>query len=185
MLVHRAFGAILIMLVLAGCGSSVSVHSDYDVNAPFEDYRSYSWLERSTVGGGPGDVVQASSDLVQERIRNAVDLSLRKAGFAQNDENPDLLVVTHLTVETKVGVTDWGYSYSDYYWGRGGRDIDIYDYKEGTLLIDLVDAQTKKLVWRGAGQKTLSDRQLSPAEQQQRINDVVAQIMEEYPPRRQ
>ena len=66
----------------------------------------------------------------------------------------------------------------------GGRQIDVYQYTQGTLVIDIVDAKTKTLVWRGSATGTVDGQQRSPEEMQQRVNNVVAQIMANFPPKK-
>ena len=103
-------------------------------------------------------------------------------GLAPSNAQPDLEVVYHVGAQDKIQVTDWGYRYSDYYWGYGGRQIDVYQYTEGTLVIDLVDAATDNLVWRGSGSGVVDQTQRTPEEMQARMNDIVAKIMKSFPP---
>ncbi|MEE9264899.1 MAG: DUF4136 domain-containing protein [Vicinamibacteria bacterium] len=49
----------------------------------------------------------------------------------------------------------------------------------GTLVVDIWDASTKKLVWRGTASKTLSD---DPSKSTKNINEAMAKIFKEYPP---
>jgi hypothetical protein len=170
-------------ILVGGCGSSISTSYDYDVNARFEDYRTYDWAPVPETAPKNAKQAMQRNDLLDKRIRNAVDARLAEKGLTRDTKSPDLLVVYHLGIEDKVQVTDWGYRYSDYYWGYGGRDIDVYNYKEGTLMIDLVDANTHQLVWRGAAQKPL-DEKSSPEKAEQTINNVVGKILSQYPPNR-
>ena len=105
----------------------------------------------------------------------------QERGITMSD-NPDLLVVYHIGTQEKIQVTDWGYRYSDYYWGYGGRQIDVYQFTEGSLVIDLVDAETTNLVWRGTGTGVVDQDQKSPEEMQARANEVINKIMKSFPP---
>jgi hypothetical protein len=62
-----------------------------------------------------------------------------------------------------------------------GNDIDVYNYTEGTLIIDLVNATSNQLAWRGSATGVV-DPGRSPEQVQERINDVVGQIFANYPP---
>ena len=68
--------------------------------------------------------------------------------------NPDFLIALHGGKQTKLDITDWGYSYGRHGRFRGGPIIsgDVYEYEEGTLILDFVDAQSKELIWRGKAQ---------------------------------
>jgi hypothetical protein len=175
--------AIAAMTMIAGCGTSISVNYDYDVNANFEEYRTYDWVPLPEAAPGSAKRAQQSNDLLDKRIKSNVDAVLSERGLSVNSSSPDMLVVYHVGVQDKVQVTDWGYRYSDYYWGWGGRDIDVYNYEEGTLIIDFIDAQTKELVWRGAGSVAL-DSSTSPEKSDELVRKVVGKIMSRYPPKR-
>ena len=172
------------LLMVSGCGSSISVNHDYDVNAPFADYRTYDWIPLPEAKPGNASTAVQRNDLLDKRIKNALGDALLDKGLAPNTNSPDILVVFHVGVQDKVQVTDWGYRYSDYYWGWGGREIDVYNYKEGTLIIDFIDAKTKNLIWRGAGKKALDDGKQSPEKSDKIIRSVVGKIMSKYPPKR-
>ncbi len=112
---------------------------------------------------------------------------MENKGLTHSASNPDLLVVFHLGVQDKIQVTDWGYGYSNYYWGGyggmyGGAGMDVYQYQEGRMIVDLVDAQSHNLIWRGTGEGVVDSTQKSPEELQARINNVVNQIMANFPP---
>jgi len=171
------------IVFVGGCGSSISTNYDYDVNAKFEDFRTYDWVAAPETTPGNANQAIQQNDLLDKRIRGAVDAQLAEKGLTRDTNSPDLLVVYHVGLQDKVQVTDWGYRYSDYYWGYGGREIDVYNYTEGTLIIDLVDASTQQLVWRGAGQKAV-DANRNPDKATQEINNVVGKIMSKYPPSR-
>jgi hypothetical protein len=180
----RLLGLGLLMLT-AGCGSGISVNHDYDVNAHFEDYDTYAWIERSMdPATGNAQAAQTQNDLLDARIKSAVSNELDRRGLVENTKTPDVLLTYHLGVQDKIAVQDWGYRYSDYYWGYGGRQIDVYNYQEGTLIIDIIDASRQELVWRGAGQKNLRDTRPTPEQITQEINHAVGKIMEAYPPPR-
>jgi hypothetical protein len=123
------------------------------------------------------------SGLVAQRIRKAVDAELEKEGLAVTEGDPDLLVAFHTGVKDKINVTDWGYSYGDYYWGWGGRQIDVYQYQQGSLVVDLIDFQTKELVWRGWAQKTL-DENPTPQKTDRTIQEAVSKMFQRYPPKK-
>lgn len=170
---------IALLASLTGC-SSLSVKYDYDQDANWVKYRTYGWMEKTQQDSDPTSPV-ADTGLLQQRIRNSVNLVMADRRITASTD-PDLLVVYHLGSSEKIQVTDWGYRYSDYYWGYGGRQIDVYQFTEGSLVIDLVDAETQNLVWRGTGTKVIDQDQKSPEELQARLNKIVAKIMESFPP---
>ena len=172
---------LLTIAVIAGC-SSISVNTDYDPSINFSNYKTYAWIKQDVNVSGNAQQAVAQNSLTGRRIMNAVDGELAKRGYTMSD-NPDLLVVYHTGVQDKVAVTDWGYGYGAYGWGMGGG-VDVYNYQEGTLIVDLVDATSKQLSWRGTAQGVLSDSNPSPEQMQEKINNVVGRMFEKYPPKK-
>jgi hypothetical protein len=176
--------AMLALAVLAGC-SSYDIKYDYDMDSNFAAFKTYKWIPRmvSDASGSATTAVQ-SNTLLDKRIRSAVDTQMAAKGFTPTEENPDVFVVYHTGLANKVDVTDWGYTYAGSYWGGGlGRSVDVYQYTEGTLIVDLVNAGNKQLVWRGSATGVVEPGR-SPEQVEARINDVVTQIFDNYPPKK-
>ncbi|MCZ6788076.1 MAG: DUF4136 domain-containing protein [Planctomycetota bacterium] len=123
-----------VLLVAAGC-SSISTSYDYDPGTNFSKIRTYQWIKEPAQKG-------STSPFVMERIKNAVNRGLQEKGF-RPAVDPDILLAAHTGHENRVRITDWGYGY----WGRSGTDV--YQYEEGTLILDVVHRTSKKLIWRG------------------------------------
>ena len=171
------------LLLLAGCGTSISTNYDYDVNARFSDYKTFDWQPEPEVAPGNAQQARARNDLLDKRVKTNVEAVLNDKGMTRNTNTPDIRIVYHTGVQDKVQVTDWGYRYSDSYWGWGGREIDVYNYEEGTLIIDFIDVATTQLVWRGAGKVALSNSGSSGADDEL-VKKVVGKILSRYPPKR-
>ena len=178
--IFSGLALIALLASLAGC-SSLTVNYDYDQDANWAKYRTYGWMDLSQRNTDPTSPV-ADTALLQQRIQNSVNLVMADRRITASND-PDLLVIYHLGSSEKIQVTDWGYRYSDYYWGYGGRQIDVYQFTEGSLVIDLVDAETQNLVWRGTGTKVIDQTQKSPEELQARLNKIVSKIMDSFPPK--
>jgi hypothetical protein len=169
----------ILLVALSGC-SSLSVNYDYDQNVEWSKFKTYGWMDVSKRPSDPNSPLQ-DTPLLEQRVHNSVDYEMEQRGITMGD-NPNLLVVYHIGTQEKIQVTDWGYRYSDYYWGYGGRQIDVYQFTEGSLVIDLVDAETQNLVWRGTGTGVVDQGQKSPEEMQARANEVINKIMKSFPP---
>ena len=172
---------LLFLIALAGC-SSISVNHDYDTDADFQSYRTFTWMPAPQQPAGNAQAARNTDPLVGKRVMNAVTAELANKGLLEVSDKPDLLVAYHTGVEDKVDVTDWGYSYGGYYSGWGGRDVTVTNYKQGTLIVDLVDAGTKQLVYRVTATGALSSNP-SPEEMQKSINQVVKKMLKSYPPK--
>jgi len=176
--------AVLGIAFVAGC-SSYDIKYDYDVDSNFTAFKTYQWIPRmvSNASGSATTAVQ-SNTLLDKRIRSAVDTQMAAKGFTLTAENPDVLVVYHVGLANKVDVQDWGYTYAGSYWGGGmGRSVDVYQYTEGTLIVDMVNAASKQLAWRGSATGVVEPSN-SPEQMEARINDVVSRIFANYPPKK-
>lgn len=174
---------IAMAVAAAGC-STLSVKHDYDQYADFSSYRSFAWIQQPTTTTGTGDAQTARevNTLLDQRIKRAVNVVLMEKGMQLKTDSPDMLLAYHTGVQNKVDVTDWGYSYPGYGAGwYGGRDVSVYNYEEGTLIIDMIDAKTKQLVFRASGTDVL-DENPTPEQIEKKINDVVKQMLAAYPP---
>ena len=182
--VYKVLGLVLTVALaagLAGC-SSLTVNYDYDTNVDWAKYKTYAWLGKESGSGTDAPSSSLDSGLLAKRIRSSIEWEMEQRQMTPSD-TPDCLVVYHTGAQDKLQVTDWGYRYSDYYWGYGGRQVDVYEYTEGTLVIDIIDAETKNMVWRGVGQKVIDQTtQRTPEEIQERVDGVVNKIMESFPP---
>ena len=173
--------ALGVIALLTGCGSGVKYNHDWDKTADFSQYKTYSWMPRPQAPTGDVNAQLMANDFVDKRIRAAADRHLASEGLTRVEEGGDLGVVYHTGIQDKVDVQDWGYSYSPYYYGYGGRNISVYNYQEGTLIFDLIDAEKGELVWRGSATGVI-DRNASPEKMEAGINEVISRMLEDYPP---
>jgi len=154
-------------LILSGC-SSVTVHSDYDKAVDFKQYKTYQFL------GWAEESNKILNRFDQERIQKAFGLEFDKRNMEYVESNGDLAVSLFVVVDKKTSVTAYtnhmgmgGYGYGagwGWYGGYGGMGMGTSttnysenDYLEGTLVVDIYDTKTKKLVWQSVGQKTVDD----------------------------
>ena len=163
----------LTLFMLASC-ASVHVANDFDKKVDFTNYKTYAFFKN---GIDKAEI----SDLDKRRILRAIEEELKAKGFTPSD-NPDLLVNFFTKSTERVNVNQGGFGYgfgwgwSPYMWGGGAS---IYTNTEGTLFIDLIDANRKELVWQGEGTGILTQ---NSAKKEERIREFVAKIMAQYPP---
>ena len=181
----KVFIATMVALVaigVAGCGSSISVSSDYNPQADFSQFKTFRWLD---VQKRPeGDPLR--NPLWSTRIKNAAVAALTAKGFKEVQEGePDFFVAAHAGLKEKMNVSDWGYTMGPY-WGPYpyGRNIQTSYYTEASLVIDVISHKpADELAWRGIGTGVLgSGEGASPDELQDRSNRAVAEILYDFPP---
>jgi len=159
-------------LVLAGCSSSLKVATDYDRAANFTSYKTYSWR----------DGTRLSNPLNAERLVTAVDAQLKAKGLNRVDADGDLTVTYHASGEKSVDVQTFQTGGSYGCWGGcGSTSTTVTPVTLGTIIVDLVDTKSNKMLWRGTASDAVSDK---PAENAAKINEGIAQMFREYPPKK-
>lgn len=170
-------------MMTIGCGSSVTINHDFDPDADFPSYQTYAWAPQSATVLGNAEAAQGRNTLLDKRVKDAVNGQLTKKGLRLSENNPDVYVAYHTGVQNKLDVTDWGYTYGSYYYGYPQRDITVYQYQEGTLIVDLIEVSSSELVWRGSAQAVLKEDP-TPEYMQKRIEQAVGMMFQKYPPKK-
>lgn len=173
--------SLILIIVLNSC-VSVRVASDYDKQASFDAYKSYAFFK-------PGIDKAEISDLDKKRILRAIEADMSAKGFTKS-ENPDVLVSIFTKTQENVNVYQnnfgWGWGWyggwgwNPWFWGPNYNSVSRVT--EGTLYIDLIDANKKELVWQGMGTAALTK---NVERKQEKINEIVTAIMQKYPPQAQ
>lgn len=157
--------------------SPFAVNSDYDREIDFSDYHAFKMLKQK---GGMKSKGMIDNQLNRKRIRQTVGNQLIKKGFTEVKKGPaDFLIAVHIGVQKKVDVDVYGYRG----WRApypGSRVKTVRKYKEGTIVVDFIDAGQKQLVWRGWAESAIK----SPQHAGEDINDAVAELMKQFPPKK-
>lgn len=150
------------LAVLAGCVSGPETRADYDKTVDFAQYRSFGFFDK--VGTDEADY----ESLVTLRLKASTRRELEGRGYRYTETAPDLLVNFNASVsqQTRVysapmpfygGFYGYGYGYG-YYGAWAAYQPYVYQYDEGTLKIDIVDARRKQLVWQGVAVGRISEK---------------------------
>ncbi len=172
---HFAVGC-MVILFFTSC-STLKVTTDFDRSVDFIKYKTFDFIQL--------DVRGAISELNQDRFIKAIKAEMEKKGFTLDKSNPDILVNATAIIEDKKSVTADTYGYGGYYrpyrWGGGvtTTSFDVYEYKYGSLIIDVIDASTQQLIWEGTGNKEIDTEVKDP---DAAAANAVAQIMAGFPP---
>jgi hypothetical protein len=172
--------AALLVALLAGC-ATIKVNVDYDPQADFSAYRTFALLPDPKTTGNP----RADNPLLHGRIKDSIRQQLALQGYVLS-ESPQMLIGYHVSTEQRLDVrtVDSYYGYADWrYGGPGlmGTTTHVQQYEQGTLVIDVVDAVSNTLVWRGVGAARLRSNP-TPEQQTQRVREAVAAILTRFPP---
>ncbi|WP_400193162.1 DUF4136 domain-containing protein [Hymenobacter sp. B81] len=172
-----------LLLGASGCASvpRVGVTSDFDHAVNFRAYKTWGWYpdQPTDAEGGPA---KGYNSFFDKRMRAAVDAEMKRKGLTLVEKSPDVFVAYSARVEDKqrTNPNAYGpYAYYPFWYGPGAsRWNQVTDYKAGNVIIDIVDAKRKELVWRGYGQTQVDQQTISEAE----VNRIVAGVLGDFPP---
>lgn len=173
-----------LLLGAAGCASvpRVGVSSDFDHAVNFRAYKTWAWYPEQPADseGGPA---KGYNSFFDQRMRRSVEAEMTRKGMTKVTANPDVFVAYSARVEDKQRTSTPYYGPYGYpYWYGGyyglGRTPYQQDYKAGNVIIDIVDAKRKELVWRGYGQSQVDQQTLTEPE----VDRLVSGVLGNYPP---
>jgi hypothetical protein len=146
------FASAGIALLFATASFAQQVKTDYDRSANFSHYQTYSW-----------EKVQTQDQLWVDRIKEAVDAALTAKGLRKVESGGDVAIVAIETTQNQRTLNTFYDGFGGGWRWRGGAGFGdatttVDNYKVGTLVVDLFDAHTKTLIWRGSSSDTLSDK---------------------------
>ena len=172
----------------AGGCATVQVGSDYDRSASFTNYHSFTLMKREHHGTN-----SATNPLVVQRADDAIKAELQRKGYtlAADPAAADFTVDFTIGSQERTDVNSYpdpyvggrGWGGDRYGWWGGpywGENLDVRQYREGTLSIDLFDAHTHRPVWHGWAKKELSRSDVEHSEEP--IRKAVASVLAKFPP---
>lgn len=189
---------LIIGLLLLSCGSSVDTVRPN--NADLSKYETFAYLPNAEIDlpDMPDQVEPVNSFIIE-----SINEQMKEAGYMLDRDNPDLLVLVSISTDLRTkrkeepvyatfpyGNTVAGAPinpfYQPYYFrgwynwyypgGVIGYTTDTYSYQEGTVVIDLIDRETKQSVWKGRTSESVINKTKTEA-----VEDAIRDIFKEYP----
>ena len=182
----RLIAVSILIFAITAC-SGIQVSQDFEQGFDFTGMKTFAWQPNENNEWG----LAGSNELVDRRIRNAIVNTFTAQQFTQVDSaEADFLVSYDVAVEQRVSSNNvsGGVSMGRSSRGRHGSigistGSQISTYDQGTLVIDVVDVASDKLVWRGVSSQALPDLS-DPQRLTDRVNETVAAILKQFPPGR-
>ena len=165
------FASVGIMLLAASASFAQQVKTDYDRSADFSKYTTYSW-----------EKVQTQDPLLVDRIKQAVNAALAEKSLTPVESGGQVAIVAiEMTKNQQTLNTFYDGFGGGWRWGGGfgNATTTVDNYKVGTLVVDLFDANTKKIIWRGSASDTLSDKSDKNIKN---LDKGVQKMFEHFPP---
>ncbi len=178
---NKSYLLTLVLLLMVTPCFGQKIYIDYDKDAINNDYKTFTWVISEETS------VIDSSPLMHSRIVNAIEHHLSQGGMIEVRENPDVYVTYHTNEkeEMQLHTDTFGYGAGAgmrWHGGYGGAmgassTTRTYTYTKGTLIIDIWDAKSEKLVWRGSATATVKEKPEAAAKQ---IQNVVNKMVKKW-----
>ena len=174
----------------AGCGSAITITTDYDKSMDFTKIKTFGFLKWNE------ESAALVNELDRRRLESAITSEMEKRGIKRVEGLGDSMFGFHVIVENKTGTT----SYTDYYgnmgyygggragfgygygypYGGGGSTTttSTYEYTVGTIIIDQFEVSTKNMIWEGVAQgEVTGDRN----NREENITNDIVKMFANYP----
>lgn len=176
-------------ILALGCGSGMKVQTNAmpDLGPALQSYRTYAWLPLR-----PEDD-EAHNPALVAQLHESVDRELAAKGYRRVDSGEaDFRVGWHVSLKHTAEVDTlnpyYGYVWDPAYFGPPGvtraevplgvTDTRVREYKKGTLVLDVVDARSQKLVWRGSAEADVPE---SVKDRAKKIDEGAKKVLEAFP----
>jgi hypothetical protein len=147
-------------------GQQVSVN--YNHSQSFAQYHTYAW--------GSNNANQVQNSILAQVAQQDINSALQGKGLrmVQENQKPDLIVTANGGMRQQTSYSAWGMRGI----GGGMGGITPEQNVEGTLVVDLYDAKSQSLVWRGIGQNTLNK---NGNKNQQMVEKAIQKMFKQWP----
>ena len=169
--------AAIAALAVTSC-ATMNVGSHVERGLDVSQYRTYDW--------GPADALPTGDPRLdkdpffQDHVQGAVEKELAARGFeGSTSDTPDLLIHYHASISERIDIDrmdrERGYCYGD------GCSPSVVEYEAGTLVLDIVDARTNRLIWRGWAQGSVKGMLDSQDTMTRQVNEAVTRMFKIFP----
>jgi Domain of unknown function (DUF4136) len=166
-------------VALASCATTMNVSSHVDAGVSFAQYQSYDW--------GPADALPTGDSRLdkdpffQDHVQGAVERELARKNYKRSAPGgtPDLLIHYHASINERIDVNrvdrEHGYCYDDDCQAR------VVEYEAGTLVLDIVDSRTSRVIWRGGAQDSVESILNDQDRMARKIDEAVRRMLARFP----
>jgi hypothetical protein len=161
---RKSLAAAFLASALAWSAQAQKPHIQWNNQYDFDAVETFAWQPT------PDTSLQERNPFMHSLIKNTLEAELATSGLTQVESNPDVWVNYHASTTTEVQLRSdsYGYGFGGYgmggwgYYGMGSlgtvsTTTRAVEYQRGVLVVDIWDAASKELVWRGEVSDTLPD----------------------------
>jgi len=163
------FALLALVVCLAACTAvAQQVSVNYDHNASFSQYHTYAW--------GSNNTNQIRNSILAQVAQQDINAAMQGKGFqmVQESQNPDLVLIASGGEREQTSYSAWGMRGI----GGGMGGISPEQNVEATMIVNLYDAKTQSLIWRGIAQNTLNN---NGNKNQEMVEKAVQKMFKQWP----
>ena len=162
--------------LVSAAAQAQSVTYDFDKGTDFSKIKTYAWVNTRE---------ELQDDFNHKRIVSAVDSQLSAKGLTRVEPGgmANALVGYGAGFEKNLEINGSGYGGGPLYRANRSGSARVDEIVTGTLVIGMLDANTKAVIWRGTATKDL-DPKANPEKRDKNVNKAVTKIFEHYPPKK-
>jgi hypothetical protein len=167
-----------VALAVSAC-ATMNVSSHVEQGLDFRQYRTWAWAPPDPV---PASDPRLDNAFFQDHLQGAVEREFAARGLTQTvseGDVPDLLVHYHANITPRVSVAGADQTSGACY--DGDCSVRVFDNEVGTIIIDVVDGHTNRLIWRGWAQNPVEGVIDHPEKFQTRIREAVTRMFKRFP----
>lgn len=174
----------LTMLGAVACATSYNVRTMAAPKTALTEFHTFHLLpnprraDGRVVSGAYDPMVNNS--ITNRALRSTVASTFESRGYVDTEWMPDFVVAVYASAREKLDITQWqyGYPYWPRWWWAGVPQQTVTHYDEGTVIVDVINPDTRDLLWRGSSTARLGD---DPAENTKELQRAAIAVVEKFP----
>lgn len=173
-----------LLLVLGGaCAPSFDIKTVVSPSASIGDLHTFRLLPVPPRRDGRGPTgaydPMVNNSITNRALRETLAAAFTRRGYAVSEGAPDFLVAVYASAREKLDIEQWDYGYPirPRRW-PAYETVTVTEYTEGTVVVDVIDAKSRDLLWRGTGASRMSER---PDEDVRELQEVAKSIVKRFP----
>jgi hypothetical protein len=176
----RLTAALLSALTLSACAARMTVGSHVERGLDLSRYKTFDWGPADALPTGDPRLDQ--NPFFKDRVQGAVEKGLLAKGLRLPEAGlPDLLIHYHAHISKRIDLKNIDHVYGYGYCSQPGCPSDTVQYEAGTLVLDIVETQTHRLIWRGWAQNSVADMLEDQDVMARTIDEAVARMLLRLP----
>lgn len=168
MKVHRLLAIPALIAAMASPAFADHVTVDYNHATNFSKIKTFSW-----------STVHTANSIWDARVKEAIDKQLTAKGWIEIPAGGDVALVAVERASVHQQDTIYNGIGGNRRDGMGDSTVSVDNYKVGTLLVSILDGQSRRLIWKGTSESDLTG---SPKKNTKKLDWDVQKMFKKFPP---